>query len=485
MTAPHEFSALEQYRFLQRGELGVVELTRHYLDRIEERNGELGAFFTVTVERALERARHVEMHVPRSTRLWGMPFADKDLWRRKGVRTTFGSREFADFVPEASDELPRVLDEAGGVSLGKTATPEFGMTSHSETLIAPPARNPWDLDLGPGGSSGGAAAAVAAGMLPFAPGSDGGGSIRIPAAACGLVGIKPSRGRVPALSGIDALGGLPVAGPIARSIVDAAFLLDGMIGRRGSVIDDHFALRAPGENDGDFLGYAIRGEGRFQIGVCVDSPWSTSHEIVIDPEISTVLADTIALLSELGHGIEEVALDPVPGYGAAFTTVWQAGAAQIRLGSGAPARVGDTDADGRVEPLTRWLRHRGRELTAVQLAEALAELARFERRIIGDFSGFDAVLTPTLALLPRPIDWYDTVDPERNFAQQVVYSPFSSFVNAAGLPAVTVPVGTSSTGLPIGMQLVGRPGGEGILLALARQMERRLRWDERHPPIWA
>lgn len=486
MTAPHEFSALDQYRLLQRGELGVVELTQHYLDRIGARDSELGAFFTVTAERALERARHVEMHVPRSTRLWGMPFADKDLWRREGVRTTFGSRAFARFVPEASDELPGVLDEAGGISLGKTATPEFGMTSHSETLLAPPARNPWNLDLGPGGSSGGAAAAVSAGLLPFAPGSDGGGSIRIPAAACGLVGIKPSRGRVPALSGIDALGGLPVAGPIARSVVDAAFLLDGMIGRRGSVIDDHFALRAPSEDDGDFLGFAIRGEGRFQIGVCVDSPWSSSHELVIDPEITAALADTVALLSALGHGIEEVGLEPAPEYGSAFTTVWQAGAAQIRIESGAPIEAeADADADGDVEPLTRWLRRRGRELTAVQLAQALAELSRFERRTIDRFSGFDAVLTPTLALLPRPIGWYDAADPERNFAQQVEYSPFSSYVNAAGLPAITLPVGTSSDSLPIGMQLIGRPGGESVLLSIARQLERRLRWEEKHPPIWS
>jgi amidase len=481
MTSPHELSALDQYRLLQRRELGVVELTRHYLDRIDALNDDVGAFFTVTADRALERAQHVEQHVPRSTRLWGLPFADKDLWRRQGVRTTFGSRAFDGFVPEASDELPRVLDEAGGVSLGKTATPEFGMTSHSETLVAPPARNPWNTTLGPGGSSGGAAAAVSAGMLPFAPGSDGGGSIRIPASACGLVGLKPSRGRVPALSGIDALGGLPVAGPIARSVVDAAFLLDGMIGRRGSVIDDHFALRAPSEDDGDFLGYAIRGEGRFQIGVCVDSPWSASREIVVDPEVSAALTDTVELLAELGHGIDDVALEPAPGYGAAFTAVWQAGAAQIRLGSGDP---GDPDADGDVEPLTAWLRRRGRALTAVQLADALGELSRFERRVISGFSGFDAVLTPTLAQLPRPLGWYDAVDAERNFSQQVDYSPFTSFVNVAGLPAISLPVGLSTSGLPIGMQLIGRPGAEGTLLAIGRQLERRIRWENRHPPLW-
>ena len=478
MTSPHELSALDQYRLVQRRELGVVELTRHYLDRIEARNGELGAFFTVTAERALKRARHVEECVPRSTRLWGLPFADKDLWRREGVRTTFGSRAFADFIPESTDELPRVLDEAGAVSLGKTATPEFGMTSHTETVVAPPARNPWNTDLGPGGSSGGAAVAVSAGLLPFAPGSDGGGSIRIPAAACGLVGLKPSRGRVPALSGIDALGGLSVAGPIARSVADAAFLLDGMIGRRGSAVDDHFALRAPSEDDGDFLGYAIRGEGRFQIGVCVDSPWSSSHEVVVDPEIMSVLADTVEALSALGHGIEEVGLEPAPAYVGAFSAVWQAAAAQIRLGPGGRAHP---DVGGDIEPLTRWLRDRGRGLSAVQLADALAELSRFERGVIAGFSGFDAVLTPTLALLPRPIGWYDAVDAQRNFAQQVQYSPFTSFVNVAGLPAITLPIGTSAGGLPIGMQLIGRPGGEGVLLSIGRQLERRLRWEDRHP----
>jgi len=489
MTSPHELSALDQYRLLQRRELGVVELTRHYLDRIESRNALFGAFFTVTPELALQRARHVEDAVPRSTRLWGLPFADKDLWRRQGVRTTFGSRAFADYVSETTDEIPRVLDEAGGVSLGKTATPEFGMTSHSETVIAPPARNPWNLELSPGGSSGGAAAAVAAGMLPFAPGSDGGGSIRIPASACGVVGLKPSRGRVPGLSGIDALGGLPVAGPIARSVVDAAFLLDGMIGRRGSVVDDHFALRAPAQDDGDFLGFAIRGEGRFQIGVSTASPWSASHDIVVDPEITAALNDTVGHLSDLGHGIDEAILEPMPEYGSAFTAVWQAGAAQIRLGAGDIGTgdgggTGEQHVDGGLEPLTSWLRRRGRELTAVQLADALAELSRVERAVIAGFAGFDAVLTPTLAQLPRPIGWYDAVDAERNFSQQVEYSPFTSFVNVSGLPAITLPVAMSESGLPIGMQLIGRPGGEGTLLSIGRQLERRLRWEHRHPSIW-
>lgn len=475
MTEPHDLTALEQYRLLQRGELGVVELTQHYLERIERLNPRLGALYTVTGDAALERARVLEQTVPRSARLWGLPFADKDLSRRRGVRTTFGSRAFSDFVPEASDELPRVLDEAGAISLGKSATPEFGMPSYTESRIAPPARNPWDLSLGAGGSSGGAAVAVAAGLLPFAPGSDGGGSIRIPAAACGLVGLKPSRGRVPALSGIDALGGLPTAGPIARTVADAALLLDGMIGRRGSAVDDHFALRAPEERDGDFLGYAMRGEGRFQLGVCTDSPWSHSYDIDIEPDMLGVLSETVDLLSNMGHGIEQLSMEPYPDYAHAFRAVWQAGATQIPV---------SPQQEALLEPLTRWLIEQGKALSAGDLAAALASLSVFERSVIAQFSRFDAVVMPTLAQSPRAIGWYDEADPERNFEQQVRYTPFTSFVNVAGLPAISLPVGEDTAGLPVGVQLVGRPGGESVLLSIARQLERETGWENHRPPIW-
>ncbi|HEY1106657.1 MAG TPA: amidase, partial [Agromyces sp.] len=197
MTELHEHTALDQYRLLQSGDVSPTELARHYLERIDRLNPVVGAFATVTAELALERAGVVEREVPRARPLWGLPLGDKDLQLRAGVPAAFGSRAFAGFVPDESDELVRAVDDAGAVSLGKTATPEFGMPSYTEGLAFPPVRNPWNLDLGAGGSSGGAAAAVASGMLPFAPGSDGGGSIRIPAASCGLVGLKPSRGRVP------------------------------------------------------------------------------------------------------------------------------------------------------------------------------------------------------------------------------------------------------------------------------------------------
>jgi amidase len=394
---------------------------------------------------------------------------------RAGVHTGFGSRLKADFVPETSDEVVETLDAAGAISLGKTNAPEFGLPAYTESLAAPPARNPWNPELGAGGSSGGAAVAVASGMLPFAPGSDGGGSIRIPAAACGLVGLKPSRGLVPSGSGIDSLAGLVVHGPLARTTADAALLLDGMIAKRDGRIDHHYTLRAPYEDDGPFLGTAVRGDGRFQLGVMTTSAWDDAYEIVVSPEAQAALDAAVDAFAAMGHGIEETALVPDSTYAPAFRTIWQAGAARI------PA---EGDAEDLLEPLTKWLLNRGRALSARELSEALSALTAYERSMIAQLSSFDAVLTPALALPPRPVGWFDREDGERNFEQQVQYTPYTSMLNVSGLPAIVLPVAQTDDGLPMGVQLIGRPGGERTLLSLAAQLERRIRWQLRHPPTW-
>lgn len=467
----HHLTAQEQWDWLHRGEITPQELVAHYLDRIKRLDGDLGAFVTVTPEAALARAEALAGSDTRTAPLWGLPFADKDLTQRAGVPTKYGSQLMADHIPEQSDELPKVLDAAGAISLGKTNTPEFGLPSYTESLVAPPARTPWDTALGAGGSSGGAAVAVAAGLLPFAPGSDGGGSVRIPAAATGLVGLKPSRGLVPAASGIGSLAGLAVGGPLARTVADAAMLLDAMVGDG----DFPFTLRAPRSDDGPLLGSAIRGEGRFELGIMTTTPWDDYYEITIAPEAHAAIARGVAELTALGHGLQELALDPAPDYAPNFRTIWQAGAASI------PA---EGDAMQRLEPLTRWLVRRGRELSARQLGEALGWLSGFERSVIRQFAHVDAVVTPTLAMTPRPVGWYDREDGERNFEQQVQYTPFTSFVNVCGLPAITLPVHQTEEGLPMGIQLIGRPGGEATLLAIGAQLERRVRWQERHPPQW-
>ena len=471
MVELHHLSAQEQWDWLHRGEITPTELVTHYLQRIQRLNGELGAFTTVTANAALERAGQLPKLVPATGALWGLPLGDKDLVRRAGVRTTFGSRLFENFVPDRSDELVELLDAAGAISLGKTNAPEFGLPSYTESLVAPPARNPWNPELGAGGSSGGAAVAVSAGLLPVAPGSDGGGSIRIPAAATGLVGLKPGRGLVPSGSGLTTLGGLVTTGPIARSVADAAMLLDAMIA--GSPY--RFSVRSPGWDGGPLLGAATRGEGRFQLGVMTTSPWDDAYQITVSPEATAALDLAIATLEAMGHGIERFGLVPDESYAPAFRTLWQAGASDI------PAEGADLEL---LEPLTRWLVERGRALTARELGEALATLTTFERSIIGQFDTYDAVLTPAMALTPRPIGWYSANDPELNFAQQVQYTPFTSFANVTGLPAISLPVFQTPTGIPMGVQLVGRPGGEATLLSIGAQLERRIGWQRRHPPVW-
>ena len=466
----HHLTALELLDWLRRGEVSPRELTDHYLERIARLDPELGAFAAVTPDQARERADAVAGS-SKAVTLWGLPTADKDLVARAGAPFGLGSRVFAGNVAEESDDLALALDAAGAVSLGKTATPEFGMPSYTEPLAGRPARNPYDVALGSGGSSGGAAVAVAAGLLPFAPGSDGGGSIRIPAAATGLVGLKPSRGRIPAGTGFLSLAGLAVPGPIARTVADAALLLDALVGDAG--VD--FATEAPRWDGGAYLNAAVRGEGRFQLGVTDWSPWQSAYDVELSPEARAAVDLAIAELGAIGHGVEEFRPEPEPGYAGAFRTVWQAGSATIPLESAQLELV---------EPLTRWLVEHGRRISAVELADALEWLTLFERRVIRAFSPYDAVLLPSLALTPRPVGWYDADDGERNFAQQVLYTPYTSFVNVAGLPAITLPVAETADGLPMGVQLVGRPGGEHALLAIGAQLERRLRWQPRHPPMW-
>jgi amidase len=205
------------------------------------------------------------------------------------------------------------------------------------------------------------------------------------------------------------------------------------------------------------------------------TPWDGAYDIRIAPEATAALDLAVRELDAIGHGIEQVALEPDDSYAPAFRTIWQAGAASI------PA---EGEALALLEPLTQWLVARGRELSARELADALAVLAVFERSVIRQLSGFDAVLTPALALTPRPVGWYDQADAERNFAQQVQYTPWTSFANVAGLPAITLPVHHTDAGLPMGVQLIGRPGGEHVLLALGAQLERRLHWERRHPPAF-
>ncbi len=464
MTRLHDLSLAAQVDALRRGELAPADLTAHYLDRAE-RFDDLGAFAEVSPDAARQRISELPPS-PRGA-LWGVPLADKDLVARAGVPTRYGSRSRADHVPTASDPLAAALDAAGAVNIGKTSTSEFGLTGFTEPLIHAPARDPWRLSAGAGGSSGGAAVAVAAGLLPAAVGSDGGGSIRIPSATVGVLGLKPSRGRLPLGSGFDSPDGLSVTGPIARSAEDAGLLLDALI----DLAPFSYATTAPG--GGPFVDAARREPRELRIGVTTVSPWDDDEDIALDPDARGAVEVTSAWLSDAGHAVTDADWHPW-GYAELFHVLWRASAARVPLT--------DDDMD-LVEPLTAWLVREGRRLSALDLLNGLAAARAFERRTIADFSAFDAVLTPALAQPPQPVGSYAGHSPQRTFAMQVEYAPYSSFVNVAGLPALTMPVTADAEGHPVSAQLVGRPGGEAVLLSLASQLEAR-RGPLPHPPAW-
>lgn len=465
MTELHELSLVEQTRMLHDGDIGPVELAGHYLSRIATR-GELGAFAEVTADVALDRAEHLARSAAHGP-LYGVPHADKDLVARAGVPTRYGSRARVDHVPETSDPLALALDAAGVVNVGKTATSEFGLTGYTEPLGGAPARDPWNPANGAGGSSGGAAVAVAAGLLPAAVGSDGGGSIRIPAATVGVVGVKPSRGRLPIGSGLDSPDQLAVTGPLARSVADAASLLDALTG----LAPYPYATAAPGSHG--FLNAARRPLPSARVGVTTVSPWDEDEDIRLDPDARDAVRTAASWLAGDGYDVEDISWRP-HGYPGMFRRLWRVSAARIPLS--------DADMD-LVEPLTAWLVREGRTLSGIETLETLSAARAFERATVAAFAPYDAVLMPALAQTPRPVGWYDGHDPLRTFALQVEYAPYSSFVNVAGLPAVSLPVAVAARGHPVSVQLVGRPGGEAAILSLAAQLEAR-RGALPHPPAW-
>lgn len=475
-------TALQIRQMIARGDASAEEVTRYFLQRIEFMNPRIHALTTVTAEAAITRARELDAQRTKpslaAAPLWGMPFADKDLVDRAGVPTTFGSRAFLDYTPKESAPLVCDMDAAGGISLGKTNVPELGFPAYAENkLPGGGARNPWDVTRDPGGSSGGAAAAVAAHMLPFAPGNDGGGSVRIPAAACGLVGLKPSRGRVPGASGIDSLAGLVVGGPVARTVEDAALLLDGMCHGAG-----RYSLRAPANATlvaaGSLVAALRENVGQLRVGWNTWSPWASAYSIEIDPGVKQVFDGALRTVESLGHRVEHVEPSPFPAYVEAFRAVWMGGAAALTL---------PDSAMDRLEPLTAWLMRTGKTHSAGELAGALATLARFEASIIADYAPYDVVLTPMLASVAPLRGSFDQEDGERNFVQQCQFTPFTSYLNVSGLPAISLPVGQATPPgggepLPVAVQAIGRPGDEVTLLQFGAQLQEVYRWQERQAP---
>ncbi len=474
MSELHDLTAVDQADAIRRRELSPVELTEHYLRRTERLDAELGAFITVTPELALEQARAAERGVldaddPRQLPvLHGVPVPVKDLHFVAGVRCTLGSLSY-DLTPSGDDNVVQAMRAGGLVVTGKTNTPEFGLPCYTENAVAPPARTPWDLTRSAGGSSGGAAAAGARGLAPAAQGSDGGGSIRIPASVCGLVGVKTSRGRVSNGPLRDAVGDLAVCGPLARTVADAAALLDVMA---VPFPGDPFVAPPlpPGET---FLGHASREPGRLRVGR-YRTPVIADTEV--HPDCVAAYEEASALLAELGHEVVDVAPPFSHELVPQFEVLWSV----LALLTPVPA-----DQEQVLLPLTRWLRGRGLAHDAITLAGVVSMMRLAARAAMAVTASFDAVLTPTLAQPPALVGGLrDDDDPAADFEAQKRFTPFTAPYNVTGQPAVSLPLHWTDDGLPIGVQLVGRYGDEATLLSLAAQLEAARPWRQRTPACW-
>ena len=449
-------------------EVSPVEVTEHLLRRIEALNPTLHAYLTVCAEEALAEARAAEGAVLRREALGplhGVPLSVKDLLPTRGVRTTYGSLAFRDHVPDRDAIAVERVRAAGAVILGKTNTSEFGHSATTENRLGDHGRNPWDPERTAGGSSGGAAAAVAAGLGPLAIGSDGGGSIRVPSAFCGVFGIKPTQGRVPA----EGPNGMPLfgqSGPIARTVRDAALLLQVLAGpdRR-----DPACLRTPPP---DFVA-ALEGGVR---GLRVAFSPTLGGYAPTDPQVRAAVAAAANVFArELGCAVEEAA-PPMEDPPAVFGPIVLADsyAAQGFL------------LEGHAEELMPYVRRtleRGREVTGAEYSRALRGLERHRAAVAEFFERFDLLLLPATAVpafrcgqRPRVVDGQPVSTLWGAF-------PFTMPFNLTGQPAASVPCGFSDEGLPLGLQVVGRLGEEATVLRAAAAFEAVRPWAQRRPPV--
>lgn len=467
MSELHELDATDQAAALRAREVSSVELVRHHLERIDRHSAALGAFITVTADRALDAAAEADTAIAAggAPPFTGVPTAFKDLTLTAGVPTSMGSVAMQGVVPTVNAYLVDLVQRAGFISLGKTNTPEFGLSSYTDNDVIGPARTPWDTSRNAGGSSGGAAAAVAAGLVPLAQGSDGGGSIRIPASSCGIFGFKPSRGRVSVGPAGSDWSGLAVDGPLSRTVRDAAALLDVIA---HPMPGDMRPLPDP---DIPFFKRVAREPRRLRI-----ARWSGTHLHGIEPGPDAVAAweHASALLESLGHEVVDVA-NPFPQeLEPQFNIIWSSGMA------GAPI---PPEADPVLRANTRYWRERGGRQSAVDLARAMQFVEATTRDAITGLQAYDAFLTPTLALPPQPVEWFnESGDPAEDHHRELLYTPYTALYNMSGQPAASLPLHWTDAGLPVGVMLATHPGDDGLLFSLCAQVEAAAPWADRRPP---
>jgi amidase len=456
--------ALELARMLRERRVSSEDLLLAFLERIDVVNPKVTAFVEILRERALAEARAADARLRRGRGegepplFLGVPIGVKDLNLARGSFTRFGSRAFERLFVPFDDAVVARLRRGGFVVLGKTATSELGTLPVTEPDIHPPTRNPWDLEVTAGGSSGGAGASVAAGMIPIAQGSDAAGSIRIPASFNQLFGIKPSRGRVENPFGLDDRILLWSCGPIARTVDDAAAMLDLMAGLHhgephwAPTPPQPFARLAREEPRGLKLRLALR-----------------SNQIDTDPEVAAAVERVARQLEKRGHRIDEKPMELPAGVIDEFLPVWQSTAAS--------APVHDWSL---TQPVTRWLGEKGTGVDPATVARSTEKLMAI---VLEQFGDYDAWITPTVAVPPPRVGAWRDLSPPETFAEASKLGVFTAPFNVSGQPAASVPAGRSKNGHPIGAQIAGKPDADGLVLALARQVEQAMPWAEERPRI--
>ncbi|MFD8306400.1 amidase [Streptomyces sp. NPDC059690] len=464
MTLDRAAGLAESARALAEGEVTSRELVERALARIEATQGSLNAFRIVRADAALAEADAADEELAAGVRrpLLGVPVAVKDDMDVAGLPTAFGCA--GEFPPVARDgEAVRRLRAAGAVIVGKTNTCEFGQWPFTEGPAFGATRNPWNTGHTPGGSSGGSAAAVAAGLVPAALGSDGAGSVRIPAAWTHLVGIKPQRGRISTWPRGESFQGITVNGTLARTVADAALLLDAASGNHE--LDPH---RPPAIRASEAVG---RDPGRLRVALSLKPPF-TAVPARLRPEVRAKVAELAERMSRLGHFVEEA--DPPYGQiGLTFVPRATAGIAE---------RVVEAPFPALLDRRTRDAARLGRLLGGAPLRAARRAEAVMHRRIGGFLESYDVILAPTTAAPPPRVGAMLSLGGFATDRAMIAACPYAWPWNVLGWPGVNVPAGFVGDGLPVGAQLLGPAGSEPLLISLAAQLEAELRWHEAWPP---
>jgi len=461
---------------VRKGEVTAAELAEEALRRIEKHNPTLNAVVTDMADQGRQIAGDID-EGDAAAPFAGVPFLLKDIMGDfEGVATQYGSRFMSGSPAASHSTLTTRFLAAGLVPLGKTNVPEFGLLPVSESALYGPARSPWNPDHTPGGSSGGSAAAVAAGIVPLAHANDGGGSIRIPASSCGLVGLKPSRARIPQgpLIG-DAMSGLTTDLVVSRTVRDTAVALD--IASGPELGDPYFAPH----HDGIWSDDVGTPPGNLRVGFTT----KTLGGVPVHPECAEAVENTAKLLESLGHTVEE-ASPPIQNdmMQEAFMAIWASGVAQqIEVQN---LLHGRTPNQGDLEPLTVGLWEQGKQITGASYLNAVALLQLMSRTIAQWHDEYDLWMTPTLGQPPLRVGTIDVneSDPEKAFAPVLDYVAFTPVENASGQPAISLPLHWTKDGLPVGVHFAARSGDEATLIRLASQLEEAQPWIDRHPPIW-